>query len=164
MVDIGTLRVDLSAPDAFCGEPDEFLTIRPPPTGVLDTGVVMFLGRIRDPSTLPESGLITTVTLAELSVGPLVASDEAERAARQLHLQQAEADVDPIPFDADAARRFGHVAASLWRHGRTASARSDDATIAAIALARDLPVHTMNPRDFAGIAGLEVVEVPSPAG
>jgi tRNA(fMet)-specific endonuclease VapC len=50
------------------------------------------------------------VTLAELSVGPLVARDDGERAARQAHLQQAEADFDPLPFDAQAARAFGQVA------------------------------------------------------
>ncbi|HYZ56347.1 MAG TPA: hypothetical protein VE733_22995 [Streptosporangiaceae bacterium] len=38
---------------------------------------------ITDPSTLPPEPLITTVTLAELSAGPLVARDERERAARQ---------------------------------------------------------------------------------
>ena len=45
---------------------------------------------------------MTTVTLAELSVGPLllVARTDQERAARQAHLQQAETDFDPIPFDA----------------------------------------------------------------
>jgi hypothetical protein len=32
------------------------------------------------------------VTLAELSTGPLVARHEQEHAARQAHLQQAEAD------------------------------------------------------------------------
>ena len=61
------------------------------------------------------------VTLAELSVGPLVARDDLERAARQAHLQQAEADFDPLPFDAAAARAFGRVTASLRR--RVASRR-----------------------------------------
>ena len=50
---------------------------------------------ITDPSALPAEPLITTVTLAELSAGPLVARDEGERAARQVYLQQAEADFDP---------------------------------------------------------------------
>lgn len=31
----------------------------------------------------------------------------------QAHLQQAEADFDPLPFDAAAARSFGQVAAGL---------------------------------------------------
>ena len=97
------------------------------------------------------------MTLAELSVGPLVARDDGERAARQAHLQQAEADFDPLPFDAQAARAFGQVAASLRRTGRKTAARAYDAMIAAIAVAHDLPVYTCNPADFSGIDGLQVV-------
>jgi tRNA(fMet)-specific endonuclease VapC len=97
-----------------------------------------------------------------VSVGPLVAATDTERAARQAHLQQAEADFDPLPFDAQAARAFGRVAASLRRAGRKTSARAYDAMIAAIALANSLPVYTCNPADFAGIDGLEVVPIPVP--
>jgi tRNA(fMet)-specific endonuclease VapC len=99
------------------------------------------------------------VTLAELSVGPLVASDDAEREARQAHLQQAEAAFDPLPFDAAAPRAFGRVAASLRRSGRKPAARAYDALIAATALAHGLPVYTCNPHDYSGIEGLEVVSV-----
>ena len=86
--------------------------------GILDTSTVILLGRLSNANALPDEPLITTVTLAELSVGPLVARDEAQRAARQAHLQQAEADFDPLPFDAAAARAFGRVAASLRQAGR----------------------------------------------
>ena len=79
-----------------------------------------------------------------------------ERAARQAHLQQAEADFDPLPFDADAARKFGGVAASLRSAGREVQARVYDAMIAATALSNDLPLFTCNPDDFAGIASLDV--------
>jgi tRNA(fMet)-specific endonuclease VapC len=132
--------------------------------GVLDTSTVIMLPRVTDVALLPAEPLITAVTLAELSVGPLVASTDAERAARQAHLQQAEADFDPLPFDAQAARAFGRVAASLRRAGRKASARAYDAMIAATAVANSLPVYTCNPGDFAGIEGLEVVPVPVPDG
>lgn len=80
------------------------------------------------------------ITLAELSAGPLVASTDKERFARQAHLQQAEADFDPLPFDAAAARSFGRVAAGLRRVGRK----------------------PRNPRDFTGIEELTVVAVPHP--
>lgn len=130
--------------------------------GVLDTSTVILLRTITDPSMLPIQPLITAVTLAELSVGPLVATSEQERAARQAHLQQAEADFSPLPFDAEAARAFGQVAASLRRSGRKVAARSLDAMIAATAISNDLPVHTCNPADFEGIDGLTVVAVPHP--
>jgi tRNA(fMet)-specific endonuclease VapC len=127
-----------------------------PDLGILDTSAVISLSRLPDASALPAEPLITAVTLAELSVGPLVARDDGERAARQAHLQQAEADFDPLPFDAQSARAFGQVAASLRRTGRK-TARAYDAMIAAIAVAHDLPVYTCNPADFSGIDGLQVV-------
>jgi tRNA(fMet)-specific endonuclease VapC len=129
---------------------------------VLDTSTVILLSRIRDATLLPAEPVITAVTLAELSVGPLVARTDEERVARQAHLQQAETDFDPIPFDAAAARAFGGVAASLRRTGRKGAARAYDAMIAATALANGLPVYTCNPADFAGIERLEVVAIPHP--
>ncbi len=132
------------------------------PRGILDTSTVIQLPRIADPDTLPTEPLITAVTLAELSVGPLVARDEHERAARQAHLQQAEADFEPLPFDAAAARAFGRVAQSLRRAGRKTTARSYGAMIAATALANDLPLYTSNPTDFRDIDGLDVVAIDIP--
>lgn len=130
--------------------------------GALDTSTVIMLPRITDPTSLPAEPLITAVTLAELSVGPLVASDDTERAARQIHVQQAEADLDPLPLDVAAARAFGQVAASLRKAGRKPAARAYDAMIAATAMVSSLPVYTCNPVDFAGIDGLVVVAVPVP--
>ena len=130
--------------------------------GVLDTNTLIMLSRMTDTGSLPQEPLITAVTLAELSAGPLVASTDEERAARQAHLQQAEADFEPLPFDAQAARAFGRVAASLRRAGRKVNACAYDAMIAATALANGLAVYTCNPNDFAGIEGLDVIPVPLP--
>jgi predicted nucleic acid-binding protein len=88
------------------------------PRGLLDTSTLILLPAISDPTSLPEELVISTVTLAELSVGPLVAATDDERARRQAHLQQAESDFTPLPFDAAAARSFGQVAASLRQVGR----------------------------------------------
>lgn len=123
--------------------------------GILDTSALIDLGLL-DPAQLPAEPMITAITLAELSVGPHVARSESERAARQAHLQQAEADFDPIPFDAAAARAFGRVASALRQAGRKPAARAYDALIAAIAIANDLPLFTCNPRDFDGIAELDL--------
>lgn len=130
--------------------------------GILDTSTLILLGRIQDTGPLPAEPLITAITLAELSVGPLVATTDDERAARQAHVQQAEADFEPLPFDADAARSFGRVAAGLRTAGRKPAACAYDAMIAAIAVSNDLPLHTCNPRDFTGIDELTVVAVPHP--
>jgi tRNA(fMet)-specific endonuclease VapC len=133
-----------------------------PVDGLLDTSTVVLLNRLTDPVLLPARPTISTITLAELSVGPLVAGSDEERAARQAHVQQAEADFDPIPFDAAAARAFGRVAASLRAAGRKPTARTLDALIAAVAVAHDLPLYTVNPGDFVGIDGLEVRPIPHP--
>jgi tRNA(fMet)-specific endonuclease VapC len=130
--------------------------------GILDTSTVILLQRLTDSSVLPSEPLITAVTLAELSVGPLIADEDRERAVRQAHLQQAESDFDPLPFDVSAARAFGRVAASLRRSGRKRTARTYDAMIAATAVANGLPVYTCNPADFSGIDELEIVAVPVP--
>jgi len=129
--------------------------------GVLDTNTVVLVDRL-DPKDLPGEPVITAVTLAELSVGPLATTDEAERAVRLVRLQQVEATFEPLPFDAAAARAFGGVAASLRGSGRKTRARAFDAMIAAIAVANDLPVYTCNPRDFAGIDGLRVHAIRHP--
>jgi tRNA(fMet)-specific endonuclease VapC len=131
------------------------------PAGLLDTNTVILLPRLSDPAAMPELAFISAITLAELSVGPLVASGR-EQEARQAVLQQVEADFDPLPFDAQAARAFGRVAASLRRSGRKPAARSYDAMIAAVAIANDLPLFTCNPQDFQGIEGLTIVGVPHP--
>ena len=128
--------------------------------GLLDTSTLILLGRVADPSTLPDIPSISAVTLAELSVGPLVASTDAERVARQAHLQLAESDFAPIPFDAAAARAFAGVAASFRAAGRKPFARAFDALIAATAISRGLPLHTCNPADFQDITGLDVRPVP----
>lgn len=127
----------------------------PTELGLLDTSAVIELARL-DAESLPSQPSISAVTLAELSVGPHVAGSDAERAARQAHVQQAEADFDPIPFDANSARAFGRIAASLRLAGRKPAARAYDALIAATAVANSLPLYTANSRDFEGIEGLTV--------
>ena len=129
--------------------------------GLLDTSTLILSGRLPDPTLLPRRPRISTVTLAELSVGPLVADGE-ERAARQAQVQSAEADFEAIPFDVGAARAFGRVAASLRRRGRKSSARPFDAMIAAVAIANGLPLYTCNPGHFSGIDELQVVPVEIP--
>lgn len=126
--------------------------------GLLDTSVVIALPTL-EPSSLPRVSVISTLTLAELSVGPLVAADRAERARRLAELQTAEASFEALPFDSSAARAFGGVSASLRGAGRKAASRTIDALIAAVALAHGLPLYTCNPGDLSGIGRLEVVAV-----
>lgn len=130
--------------------------------GMLDTSTVILLGRISDPDALPDESVISAITLAELSVGPHVAASDDERAARQAHLQQAESDFDVLSFDAESARAFGTVAASLRASGRKPAARAYDALIAASAIAYGLPLYSCNPADFDGIPQLRLRTVRHP--
>ncbi len=131
------------------------MTEPPVPRGLLDTSAVIDLAELAV-DQLPVECLISAITLAELSVGALVATDARQRSARQAHLQQAEADFEPLPFDSACARAFGRVAASLRQSGRKTRARAYDALIAATAVAHNLPVITRNPDDFEGINDLTV--------
>lgn len=130
--------------------------------GLLDTSVVILLPELDDPESLPSEPYISAITLAEMSVGPLVAASEEKRAARQAQVQKAEEDFDPLPFNAASARAFARVATSVRRAGRKVQARTFDTLIAATAIANGLPLYTCNPDDFAGIDELELFAVPHP--
>lgn len=132
-----------------------------PQRGVLDTNAIILLADLVV-DELPEAPVITAITLAELSVGPLVASDSRKAAERQMVLQQTEASFDPLPFDAEAARAFGRVAADLHDAGRKPKARAFDALIAATAIAHGLPLYTANPDDFIGIRDLDLKPLTHP--
>lgn len=131
----------------------------PDPAGILDTSVVISLGELTEES-LPRESFIAAITLAELSVGPLVATSDDERSARTAVLQVAEATFSPLPFDAESARVFGRIAASLRLSGRKRRARAFDALIAATAIRHELPVYSKNPQDFSDIPDLHVRAVP----
>lgn len=130
---------------------------------LLDTSAFLRLHELTEVD-LPDELVLSAVTLAELSVGPLVAQDEEERAARLAQVQRAEADFGaPLSFDAAAARAFAQVAADLRRRGRKPQARAFDALIAATAKAAQLPLYTFNARDLEGVAGVEIVSLPPAA-
>jgi len=132
-------------------------------TGLLDTSAVLRLWELAA-TDLPDSAVISAITLAELSVGPLVATDPQEQAARLAQIQQVEAAYgEPLAFDTAAARAFAQVAADIRSAGQKTKARAFDALIAATAKASGLPLYTFNPRDFAAVTGIEVVPLPPKA-
>lgn len=131
--------------------------------GLLDTNVVISLPDITDPAILPEDPRVCIITIAELNVGPkVVEGDEPLRDARQKQLEAVEETFDPLPFDAETARAYGEVAASLRKRKEKRTARQLDALIAATAVANGMTLYTSNPKDFDGIDGLDVCEVPEP--
>ena len=60
-----------------------------------------------------------------------------------------------LPFDAQAAPHYARIVASRQKAGKRIAA--EDAQIAAIACSRGYGLATRNVADFAGVAGLEVV-------
>jgi len=146
-------------------------TREPSRQGLLDTNVLV-LRRWVDPMELPDEMAISTITLAELSAGPHqvrpngeqdLYDEHVERARRTEALQRAESEFDPVPFDAEAARIYGRVAAAVVAAGRKPR-RIADLMIAATAISEDLPLYTTNPADYAGLEKLvRVVSVTRPA-
>lgn len=136
-----------------------------PRRGLLDTNILI-LRRWIDPAELPVEMAISAITLAELSAGPHLAHGESgqesdhvreERARRTDVLQRTEADFEPVPFGADAARAYGQVAAATVAAGRIPRSRVADLMIASTAIAEGLPLFTTNPDDFKGLERLLTV-------
>jgi predicted nucleic acid-binding protein len=126
---------------------------------VVDTSIIAAL-KLFDPSELPNTILITAVTLGELSFGPHATDDPVKRAGRVALLQHVEATFDPLPYDQGAARLYGQICAAVRATGRQPRKRSSDLQIAATAASNQLPLYTANPGDFQDIEGLvEVVGI-----
>ena len=127
--------------------------------GVVDTSVIAAI-KLYDPAELPDTLLITAVTLGELSYGPHATDDPAKRAGRVAVLQHVEATFDPLPYDQSAARLYGQICAAVRTAGRQPRRRASDLMIAATAASNELPLYTANPDDFKGAEGLvEVVGI-----
>ena len=116
---------------------------------VVDTSVIAAL-RLYDPAELPDTILITAVTLGELSFGPHATDDPVKRAGRVAVLQHVEATFDPLPYDQGAARLYGQICAAVRAAGREPRRRASDLMIAATAASIQLPLYTANPDDFKG--------------
>jgi len=122
--------------------------------GLLDTSVIIAIEQL-PAGSLPLEPAIAAVTLAELAAGPHATDDPEERARRQDRLQRIEALLDPLPFDAAAARAYGRVyAATRARERKPRGARAVDLLTAATALANELPLFTRNPDDFDHLAAI----------
>ena len=124
-----------------------------PHSGVLDTCTFVDLA-VLDPEDLPEVPELTAVTMAELHQGVAMAKDAEARAARTERLGMAIGGFTPLPFDGDAATRFGSLGALTLAAGRSPKPRRLDLMIAAIASSRSLPLVTRNDADFVGLESL----------
>lgn len=130
----------------------------PPAPALLDTNVVIDLGPGLDPLSLPDGAFyLSAITLAELSAGVAAARTTEDHAARLRRLQWVESSFTPLPFDAQAARFYGHIYARVRAEGRQPRRRLAGLQIASIAGAHGWPLLTRNPSDFSGLETLVTV-------
>jgi predicted nucleic acid-binding protein len=128
--------------------------------GVLDTSVFIAseTGRLLDESAIPDEVATTVITLAELNAG-ILAAGTADIRARRLATLDAVADMVALRVDEDATREWARLRVYLAETGRRMGI--NDLWIAAIAVARGLPVITQDD-DFAaldGASGFRVIRV-----
>ena len=98
---------------------------------------------------------VSVVTVAELTVGVLLATD-ADRPVRLATLSAIESTWDPLPVDAEVARAFAQIVAEL--RGRKRRVPMLDALVAATAIEAGVPVVTQD-RDYGDIPGVAVIAV-----
>lgn len=111
---------------------------------------------VLDTSVLIEGGVpagdevsISTVSVAELHFGLLVAKDGQTRALRAARLGLIEARFpDPLPVDDAVAREWGRLQAAVADRGGNPRARSSDLAIAATANLKGAALLTHNAKDF----------------
>lgn len=127
---------------------------------ILDTSVL-----IGGPPVRPGvQAAISSVSIAELHFGLLVASDDDVRAARASRLGLVEARYpNPLPIDDRVAREWGRLQAAVARRGGKPRKRTADLAIAATAIVHGAVLITNNVKDLAIIADLVEVRTPDAA-
>lgn len=123
--------------------------MRPQPS----EAVVAWLDRLP-----PEQVWTCAISRAEIALGLALMPAGKRQAALALAAQamfEEDFAVRCLPFDAQAADHYATIVAERTRMGRPIS--TEDAQIAAIALAHGLTLATRNVSDFEGISGLVVV-------
>lgn len=134
---------------------------------MLDTNILILRQLIAD-NDLPQESAISAVVLGELAAGVHHVRPDTEdsirvRAERLALLQLVEAEFDPIPYTAAAARMYGRMSAAVAGPGRSPRSRTADLMIAATAATEGLPLYTTNPDDYRGLDSLvSIVAVPRP--
>jgi len=123
---------------------------------ILDTSVVI----ATNVGPLEGELAISSVTLAELHFGVLVARESRVRAERLRRLSILQHQFDALPVDEAVAASYGRLAAAVAEAGRQPRARTMDLLVAATAHAHSARVYTRNANDFAGADSVvEVVSV-----
>ena len=102
-------------------------------------------------STDPSNVWLCSVVKAELFFGAMKSARMTENLSL---LDELFADFTSVPFDDNAARRYGEIRSDLARKGTPIG--PNDLMIAAIASVRDLTLITHNTREFNRVTGLNL--------
>ncbi|TMC67602.1 MAG: type II toxin-antitoxin system VapC family toxin [Chloroflexi bacterium] len=121
---------------------------------LLDTSVLV--GPEPASHAIPDDSAISVVTLAELRVGVLMASDVEERARRLARLSDVQLRFAALPVDDEVTQAYAQVVAAAQRRG--VRPRPFDALIAATALSQGVPVYARD-HDFLKLPRVRVVIV-----
>ena len=122
----------------------------PEPAGLLDTSVFIARETDRPLGELPERVAVSVVTLGELQLGVLAATEPERRSRRADTLALARI-ADPIPISEAVMVSWAHLVADCRAAGVHRAIKLTDALIAATAIEHGLPVVTQD-EDFDAIA------------
>jgi predicted nucleic acid-binding protein len=115
-----------------------------------DTSVVIDVEKVDLGVYVDRPVAVSAITVGELAYG-LHAPDQD---ARQERLNRVLSGYEVVPFGVEEAKLYGVLAALVRAAGRDPRPRRLDLQIAATAAAARLPLLTLNPRDFLGMAPL----------
>ena len=114
-----------------------------PASGLLDTSVFIAEETGRPLGALPSHVAVSVVTIGELQLGVLNASDTATKTRRADTLTLARA-ADPIPVSEAVMVTWARLVAACRATGITRAVKLTDALIAATAIEHGLPVVTQD--------------------
>jgi predicted nucleic acid-binding protein len=117
--------------------------VSPAPAGLLDTSVFIARETERPLGELPDRVAVSVMTIGELQVGILHASDDATRARRADTLALARA-ADPIPIGEAIMVTWARLVSASKAAGVHRTIKLTDALIAATAIEHGLPVVTQD--------------------
>lgn len=123
---------------------------------VADTSIFIAQETGRELGELPEKIAVSVITVAELELGVLRATDPDARARRLSTLSRVQSTYQLLPIGPEVASCFARIAASERSRGRRL--RRHDTWIAATAMKHEAAVLTQD-SDFSSFEEVDVIHV-----
>lgn len=123
---------------------------------VADTSIFIAQETGRELGELPEKIAVSVITVAELELGVLRATDAEARARRLSTLSRVQSIYPLLPIGPEVASCFARIAAAERSRGRRL--RRHDTWIAATAMHHNAAILTQD-ADFSSFADVEVIQL-----